>query len=168
MRSPWRAVASPAGQLGVQVGQVALQHRRLMSASAVTPMASQNTAKRVSASSPRLATGKPNPVPNRQTQPLFDQVAQPRLRDPGEGQPLVTVEPEPPHLPQVAAELGLPAAGVGEVLHPAAGVDQHRAPLSLLRGATATVCCAATQSSCRSPNALPDPHPGVVKTAGRS
>ena len=59
------AVALSPGQLGVQLGQVALQHRPVDPGERGEPMRLQNTANRVSASSPRLTGG--NSPTNRTT-----------------------------------------------------------------------------------------------------
>jgi hypothetical protein len=59
------AVALSPGQLGVQLGQVALQHPPVDPGERGEPMRSQNTANRVSASSPRLTGG--NSPTNRTT-----------------------------------------------------------------------------------------------------
>ncbi len=106
------AVALAPGQLGVQVGQVALDHRS-------------------------VDAGQRGDVDALAAQPPFDQLPQPWLQNPGEDQLLVAGEPETAHLPHIATELGLPAPGVGEIADLAAGVDQQRPRAAVLgRGPT--------------------------------
>jgi hypothetical protein len=127
------AVALAAGELGVQVGQVALQQDPVdVGERADTDALAEQ---REPGQGPQPAAGglQPEPGPEPPAQPPFHQTAQPRLLDRGEVESLVAGEPEAAQLPDVAVELALPTVAVGEVGDLAAGVDQQSAQVGVAR-----------------------------------
>jgi hypothetical protein len=127
------AVALAAGELGVQVGQVALQHRPVNLGERADADACAEQREPGQGAQPPSGRFQPESGPEPPAQPPLHQAAQPRLPDRGEVELLVAGEPEAAQLPDVAVELALPPVAVGEIGHLAAGVDQQCAQVGVAR-----------------------------------
>ena len=115
------AVALAAGELGVQVGQVALQHDPVHLGERADADALAEHREPGQGAQPAAGGLQSEPGAEPPAQPPLHQTAQPRLPDRGEVESLVAGEPEAAQLPDVAVELALPAVAVGEVGRPCGG-----------------------------------------------